>query len=55
LLVERPAVSDDAAIGRSVANARGHEQRTMQPAAILVAAFELNVALPFGALQHGQV
>src|SRR5437762_10147062 len=43
LLVERPAVGDDATIGRSVTHAGGHQQRTVEPAAILIGAFEINV------------
>ena len=53
LLVERPAVGNDAAVGCSVANAGGHEERAMEPAAILIGAFEINVGGPLGAFQDG--
>src|SRR5207249_11005005 len=53
--VERPTVRDDAAIGRSVAHAGGHQQRTMEPAAILVGAFEINVGGPLGTFQYRQI
>src|SRR6267378_798557 len=53
LFVERPAVGDHATIRRSVAHARGNQQRTVEPAAILIRAFEINVRGPLGALQHG--
>ena len=55
MFVERPAVGDDAAIGRSVAHSGGHEQRTVEPAAILVWSFEINVRGPLRALQHGKI
>ncbi len=55
LLVEGPAVGDHAAIRRSVADARRNKQRAVEPAAILIWAFEINVRRPFGALQHGQI
>src|SRR6266481_7079052 len=55
LLVERPAVGDDAAIGRSVADARGNKQRAVEPAAILIGAFEIDVGGPLGALQNGEI
>src|SRR6266849_4725141 len=50
LLVERPAVGDDAAIGRSVAHARGNEQRAVEPAAVLIGAFEIDIGRPLSAL-----
>src|SRR5882724_511519 len=43
LLVESPAVRDDAAIRRSVAHAGGNEKRAVEPAAILIGTLEINV------------
>ena len=52
LLVERPAVRDDSAIRRRVARAGGHQQRAMEPAAILIRSFEVNIGGPFRAFQY---
>ena len=55
LLVQSPTVCDHAAIRRSVARARGHEQRTVKPATILVRPFQINIRGPFRAFEHGEV
>ena len=43
LLVERPAAGGDHLVGRGVAHADGGEQRRVEPAAVLVAAFGVEV------------
>ena len=53
LLVEGPAMGDDAAIRRLVADAGGDQQRTMEPPAVLVGAFEVHVSGPFVAFEDG--
>ena len=58
LFVERPAVGRDRAIGRLVARADGAEQGRVEPAAMLVAAFEVQIGGPGQAgfvAEHGSV
>ena len=47
LLVEREAVRQHAVVGRAAARAAALEQRGMEPAAMLVGAFEIEVGRPF--------
>src|SRR5882762_8732882 len=51
LLVEGPAVRYNAAIGRSISHAGSDENRTVEPAAVLIGAFEVDVGGPLGAFQ----
>src|SRR6267143_4756723 len=55
LFVERPAVGHNTAIRRTVTHAGGYKQRTVEPAAILIGAFEINVRGPLGPLQYGEI
>ena len=46
VLVERPAVREHLAVGRAAAHADANQQRAVEPAAILVRAFEVHVRGP---------
>ena len=43
LLVEHEAVGQDRAIGRAAARAAGFQQRGLEPAAVLIGAFEIEI------------
>ena len=55
LFVESPAMGDDCSVRSVLPGGDADEQRTVEPAAVLVGAFEVNVRGPFVAFQHGQV
>ena len=58
LFVERPAIGGDRAIGSLVAGADGAQQGRMEPSAVLVAAFEIEIGGPGQAgfvAEHGGV
>ena len=44
--IEHPTVEGARAIGRATLEARAHQQRTVEPAAVLIAAFEIHVGRP---------
>jgi len=53
--VQRPAVSDHAAIRRGIADPGRDQQGAVKPAAVLIRALKINVCGPLRAFQHGQV
>ncbi len=55
LFVQCPPMGHHAAIRRLVADARGDQQRTVKPPAILVGPLQINVRGPFVAFQHSEM
>ena len=56
--IEHPAVQRAGAVGRSAFEPRPNQQRTVEPAAVLIAAFEVHIRRPGKAealIEHGQV
>ena len=56
--IEHPAVEGARAIGRATLEARADQQRTVEPAAVLIAAFEIHVGRPGQAealVEHGEM